>query len=239
MKDRGRNDDDVDISAELRAHIDAHVEHNVRAGMAPDEARRPALLTLGGVARRSGDCAEGRMNAHAVDGLANVVPAAAADLDRYIDLLEELADWMHSRGIEQWPRGRARSGRDYYKTSLERGELYVAFEEDMLVGGFRLLARDPIVWPEDTAGEALYIYNLAVRRTFQGRGFGRALIACAERHVIAAGRRFVRLDCIWNNTFLRRYYEDAGFVSRGEVDAVYPGITDVFRLRRYEKAVRT
>src|SRR5690242_10992979 len=41
---------DDDIRAELRAHIDAHVDDNIRAGMTPPEARRHALLSLGGVA---------------------------------------------------------------------------------------------------------------------------------------------------------------------------------------------
>jgi putative ABC transport system permease protein len=40
---------DDEISAELDAHLDAHIEDNLRAGMAPDEARRAALLALGGV----------------------------------------------------------------------------------------------------------------------------------------------------------------------------------------------
>ncbi|HXD72239.1 MAG TPA: ABC transporter permease [Vicinamibacterales bacterium] len=38
-----------DIGAELRAHIDAHVDDNVRAGMTPEEARRRALADLGGI----------------------------------------------------------------------------------------------------------------------------------------------------------------------------------------------
>ena len=42
---------DDDIGAELRAHIEAHVDDNVRAGMTPEEARRQALLSLGGVAQ--------------------------------------------------------------------------------------------------------------------------------------------------------------------------------------------
>jgi hypothetical protein len=37
--------------------------------------------------------------------------------------------------------------------------------------------------------------------------------------------------------FLRRYYEDLGFVARGEVDARYPGLPNVMPLRRYEKNV--
>ena len=166
-----------------------------------------------------------------------IVCAGDSDLDRYIDLLEELAEWMQSRGIEQWPRGRARSGRDYYKTSVEQRELHLAFIDDELVGGLRLLLRDPIVWPDIAADDGLYLYNLAVRRTFSGRGLGRALLAWAERQVAAAGRRYLRLDCVPGNMFLRRYYEDAGFVARGEVDAVYPGLAGAMLLRRYEKAV--
>ena len=159
------------------------------------------------------------------------------DLDRYIDLLEELAQWMHARGIEQWPPGRARSGREYYRASIDRQELHLAFVGGEFAGGLRLLQSDPVVWPDVTEDDALYLYTLAVRRTFSGHGVGRELLAWAERQVVAAGRRYLRLDCVPGNAFLRRYYENAGFVARGEVDAVYPGLAGVMPLRRYEKAV--
>lgn len=38
-----------ELSAELKSHLDMHVADNVRAGMTRDEARRQALLALGGV----------------------------------------------------------------------------------------------------------------------------------------------------------------------------------------------
>ncbi len=166
-----------------------------------------------------------------------VVLATPAELDRYIDALEELADWMHERGIEQWPRDRARNGRPYYEASVERRELYVAYLGGAFVGGLRLLERDPIVWPDVVADDALYLYTLAVRRTFGGQGVGRRLIDFAERRAEAAGRPCLRLDCMAGNLVLRRYYEDAGFAARGDVDAVYPGLAGPMRLRRYEKAV--
>ena len=37
-----------DFDAELEAHLEMHVEHNVRLGMTPEEARRQALVALGG-----------------------------------------------------------------------------------------------------------------------------------------------------------------------------------------------
>lgn len=172
---------------------------------------------------------------HASDQF-RVVCAAERDLARYVNLLEELADWLHSRGIDQWPRGRARAGRDYYAASIDAHEVFLALMGEALAGAVRLLDRDPIVWPDAGPDDALYVYNLAVRRAFAGQGVGRRLLAWAEQQAARRGRAYMRLDCFPDNSFLRRYYEDAGFVERGEVDAVYP-VIGTMHLRRYEKRI--
>jgi predicted permease len=45
----GRARRDRDLSAELDAHVQAHIDDSLHAGLTADEARRQALLTLGGV----------------------------------------------------------------------------------------------------------------------------------------------------------------------------------------------
>ena len=40
---------DAEFSAEIESHLDLHIADNVRAGMTPEEARRQALIALGGV----------------------------------------------------------------------------------------------------------------------------------------------------------------------------------------------
>jgi predicted permease len=40
---------DLELAAELEIHLEMHIEDNLRAGMAPKEARRQALIKLGGV----------------------------------------------------------------------------------------------------------------------------------------------------------------------------------------------
>ncbi|MEO7889747.1 MAG: ADOP family duplicated permease [Vicinamibacterales bacterium] len=40
---------DRDFAAELDSHIQLHIDDNIRAGMTPDEARRRALIALGGI----------------------------------------------------------------------------------------------------------------------------------------------------------------------------------------------
>ena len=40
---------DRELSEELASHLEMHIADNVRAGMTPEEARRNALIKLGGV----------------------------------------------------------------------------------------------------------------------------------------------------------------------------------------------
>src|SRR5262249_51049879 len=44
---------DRDLADELNRHIEAHVADNLRAGMTLDEARRHALMALGGLSQVS------------------------------------------------------------------------------------------------------------------------------------------------------------------------------------------
>jgi putative ABC transport system permease protein len=44
-----RQREDRQFAAELDSHIQMHVEDNIRSGMSPEEARRAALVKLGGV----------------------------------------------------------------------------------------------------------------------------------------------------------------------------------------------
>ena len=45
----GKQRRDRELAAELESHVQLYIEENVRAGMAPEEARRQALIQLGGV----------------------------------------------------------------------------------------------------------------------------------------------------------------------------------------------
>lgn len=40
---------EAEFAAELESHLQLHIEDNLRGGMAPEAARRDALLKLGGM----------------------------------------------------------------------------------------------------------------------------------------------------------------------------------------------
>lgn len=165
----------------------------------------------------------------------SIVPARAGDLDRYLDLLEGVADWLEARGIRQWPRGNFRRSSAFYAQSVERGDVHLAFAGGELAGALRLLLREPIVWPEVVDDDGVYVYNLAVRREWAGTGLGSRMLEWAGDRAASLGRRCVRLDCMADNAFLKAYYRQAGFEERGEIEACFPPPVGVLRLQRYEK----
>src|SRR5215831_7318684 len=56
----GRNQRDRDLADEFNTHLDAHIADNVRAGLTFDDARRDALLKLGGLAQALEACRDRR-----------------------------------------------------------------------------------------------------------------------------------------------------------------------------------
>jgi ribosomal protein S18 acetylase RimI-like enzyme len=83
----------------------------------------------------------------------------------------------------------------------------------------------------------VYVYTLAVRRKWAKQQFGCRLLEWASHRAQSLGRRWVRLDCVAENAFLRSYYTQAGFTDRGEIEAEFPAPVGALRLRRYEKQV--
>ena len=164
--------------------------------------------------------------------------AVADDLDDVRDILNQAAQWLASRGINQWridgfPR-------DLIAGDISRGEVYVARRDAQVVGTFTLQWIDELFWPGD-ADEAGYIHRIAVRR--EARGLGIELLKSAERITASAGRKLLRLDCYAGNDALCSYYERAGFVRRSDIEvaglaaATVPASNVRFMARQYEKSL--
>jgi ribosomal protein S18 acetylase RimI-like enzyme len=151
------------------------------------------------------------------------------DLEEVVSILSEAARWLLERGIRQWPDP---FPRDRAAALLERGNFYLVLLDGKPVATFALLWSDPAFWGEqpDDAG---YVHAVAVRRAYAGRGIGERLLEWAEAQAAAAGRTYLRLDCMSNNEVLRAYYERLGFEPRGEA------VFDDFAATLFERRCRT
>jgi ribosomal protein S18 acetylase RimI-like enzyme len=139
--------------------------------------------------------------------------AGRDDVDEIVDVLSEAARWLLARGIRQWPDP---FPRERVASLVERGDFYLASLAGETVGTLALMWSDPAFWGERPA-DAGYVHALAVRRGWDGRGLGARLLGWAGERIAAAGREYVRLDCLAENAALRRYYERQGFEPCGEV----------------------
>src|SRR5262249_11892613 len=70
-----------DLAAEIESHVQLHVDDNLRAGMSPAEARRVALLKLGGIDSLKEACRD-RSTLPAVETLVRDIRYASRQLVR-------------------------------------------------------------------------------------------------------------------------------------------------------------
>ena len=141
-----------------------------------------------------------------------VTRARLSDVETVASILEEAAHWMAAKGVRTWPE---RFERAPLVEVVERGEAYLAWSGADAVGTVTLQWSDPEFWGEapDDAG---YVHKLAIRRRYAGNCLGLVLLRWAEREAAAAGKRYLRLDCLSENQALRAYYAHAGFRYLGE-----------------------
>jgi GNAT superfamily N-acetyltransferase len=145
------------------------------------------------------------------------------------ELLDEATVWVGERGYEQWPLP---FPRDELAASIERGEVYVAEVDGDSVATVTLLWDDPMYWGEQPA-DAAYVHKLAVSRACAGQRIGQALVEWADKTAAAAGREFLRLDCLRDNPSIREYYERLGFEHRGDL------VVNGRRMSIYERSIHS
>ncbi|HEX6445401.1 MAG TPA: GNAT family N-acetyltransferase, partial [Streptosporangiales bacterium] len=144
-----------------------------------------------------------------------ISPASTAELRRYVELRDDAARHMLAAGIDQWQPGQLDA--DRILEWVGDGDVFAARLGDELVGGLLVMWSDRLFWADrDDGVTAGYTHGLLVDRRYKGRRLGRRLLAFAEDHIRAAGRRLARLDTVSRNAVLRAYYRDAGYREVGE-----------------------
>ncbi|GGV89187.1 N-acetyltransferase [Streptomyces gelaticus] len=163
--------------------------------------------------------------------------ADETDLSALVRLRDEAARWMLAQGVTgQWRPGEL--GEDHFRRVMASGEVWIAETHGRVAGAWELWWADEDAWgPQPPV--AGYVHRLMVDRGTARPGAGRLLLRAAERRVAAAGRAFVRLDCLAGNTRLNAYYADDGYrlVSHKTGKQQPGGVPKSFAL--LEKSLRT
>lgn len=161
-----------------------------------------------------------------------IAQAEPTQLETVLSLLDEAAAWLQRQGIAQWPA--TFSGEENWRTPrirayLEAGQTWLVEAGDEAVAVFTLAGADPHFahgWP-DSPETGLYVYRMAVRRAWSGRGIGQRILDWAASRADQLGKKWLRLDCHRENAALQRYYEQLGFERVGTVVTTIDPVTEV------------
>lgn len=144
-----------------------------------------------------------------------VVQARPEHAQGIIDLRDQLATWMLSKGVDQWHTGEFTM--DHIMREIHNGEWWVMQDprdHAQVLASVRVIWEDLEVWgPQEIPSG--YVHGVAVNRSLAGTGAGPELVAAAERVTAASGRKMIRLDCENSNPVLKRFYQGLGYTPLG------------------------
>jgi ribosomal protein S18 acetylase RimI-like enzyme len=147
-----------------------------------------------------------------------VRPAGLDDMPAIIDLIEDAATWLRTKGTDQWdkpwPNRKARDNRVANGLRLKRTWLVVDHTDNPVATVTCRRYPNQKLWTRAEQLEpAIYVSRLIVARRHAGRGIGEALIDWAGKWAQKQWKaEWIRIDVWTTNNALREYYEKRGFI---------------------------
>jgi len=130
------------------------------------------------------------------------------ELDTFLSILREAADWLRRRGRELWTPAQLTEGAILGQYGVD--ELFLCRVHGEPAGVMILAKEETIHWPDEQPGEAVYMHKLAVRRAYAGTVLSTRMIEYAKEYTRELGRAYLRLDCDYRPA-LCALYERNGF----------------------------
>jgi protein-tyrosine phosphatase len=144
-----------------------------------------------------------------------IVPAEPDDIDTVLGILDEAASWLLENKIPSvWEPGGF--SRQAFLEQISRGEVHIGLADEKPAGTITLQWSDSLFWGEQQP-DAGYVHKLAVRPVYSGQNVGLEMLRWAEAEARRAGKPFLRLNCLAADPKIRHYYEQAGFLHKGDV----------------------
>lgn len=136
------------------------------------------------------------------------------DILAIMKVIEKRCLWMKENSINQWDEDYLKLYNfDYFKSKVEKKELFLVENLEKIVGTFVLLEEDER-WENDVP--AYYIHNFATDT--QISGIGAKIIEYCEKLCKKNSKKTLRLDCNIYNEKLNNYYEKKDFKVVGICD---------------------
>ena len=131
-----------------------------------------------------------------------------------------------------WARG-VYPTRETAQAALERGDLFVAEDEDGIAGAaiinrIQVDAYAGAAWKHSAPDEkVMVLHTLVIAPQKAGKGYGKAFVAFYERYALENGSPYLRMDTNEKNARARAMYHKLGYEEIGVAPCVFNGIDGV------------
>ncbi len=159
--------------------------------------------------------------------------ASEADLDDVCRMYDEIIDSTEGKECSPlWTKG-VYPNRDYFRGTIERGELYLAFCDGCIAGGVVRNHRQAdgygdVPWDAAASPAEVYtIHTLGVHPAFQHRNIATEISRRVIDDARKDGMKAIRLDVIDGNYPSVLLYRRMGFTDHGQHILHYEGMDDI------------
>jgi ribosomal protein S18 acetylase RimI-like enzyme len=153
--------------------------------------------------------------------------AKPEEAERILKFYQDIIDSV--KGTQFNPKwGRHYPNLEFIKTSIEKGELYICTQDDLLIASVVLNNRfDPeyenIDWKTDANHhETIIIHTFAVNSEFAGKGIGKEIFNQIKSQAMKNNVKTIRLDIIDGNAGAQKVFEKLGFEHMDSVEMFHP-----------------
>ncbi len=128
------------------------------------------------------------------------------EVENVENVLNEASKNLLDKGIKQWP---GKWDEKYIKEEFEKSRVFAVLFGETIAGCFFLKKMKEVDFLQVKQGD-LYLYQIAFKPFFQGKGMGLEVINYC-RELIKDTELSLYLDCWAGNEKLRNFYGNAGF----------------------------
>lgn len=143
-----------------------------------------------------------------------IIKATEHDADAIFFLVQECALDLQTQGLNNWMR----YTRDKIVCNLEKSDVYLLYKDTLVIGTITLGTTEPQFYTREDKNlwkekedPGLYFETIAVKPSFQGKGYGSKLLDFAQQEALKRGLRYMHMTSFYDNKPLTEYYLRKGF----------------------------
>lgn len=130
-------------------------------------------------------------------------------LEILLDMYREKANWLNSIGLPMWNIEFLE--KEAFIKKYENPKCFIAYIEDIPIGGFILVEKDDFLWGPNSHLGAYYIHKLVIRTGYTGQGNAQRMIKWIVEFSRVMEKKRLRLDCYEDRKYLLQLYSSCGF----------------------------